>query len=139
MVPTAGIGLYCLDRAHTEVSQELLEKSLASLEQEQHCVNGAYRAGLKLGFGSDVDFPGIRESIGLEFRARREYFSFKDIDIVRQATINSAEIAGIDHLVGSIKEGKLADLIIVDGNPDEDVAVMQRPVDHVIRNGILYR
>jgi imidazolonepropionase-like amidohydrolase len=139
MVPTAGIGIYCLDDSHTGVSEELLEKALQYLDEEKACVNAAYHAGLTLGFGSDVDMPGIRESIGLEFYARKEYFTFGDLDIVKQATINSAKIAGIDHLVGSVKEGKLADLIIVDGNPDEDVYVMKKPVVHVIRDGALYR
>ena len=139
MVPTAGIGLYCLDESNTQVSSELLEKSLLYLEQEKACVNGAFRAGLRLGFGSDLDMEAIRDNPGIEFYARKEYFSFSDLEIVKQATLYSAEIAGLDHLVGTVKQGKLADLIVVDGNPDEDIYVMKKPVRHVIRDGVLIK
>jgi Imidazolonepropionase and related amidohydrolases len=135
LVPTGAIGLYCLDESNQDVPQELLEQSKACVEIETSNINKAYRAGLKLGFGSDIDLQAFRSVPGYEFRARKEYYTFDDLDILLQATKNSAEIAGLGDVAGTIKVGKLADLAVVDGNPDEDIYVMTKPVVHVFRDG----
>ena len=41
----------------------------------------------------------------------------------------------LEDEIGTVKAGKCADLIITDGNPDEDIRVMNRPLLHVIRGG----
>ena len=71
----------------------------------------------------------------MNFVARKEYYTFDDLDILMQATKYSAEIAGIGDAVGTVKAGKLADLVVVDGNPDEDIYVMTKPTVHVFRDG----
>lgn len=140
VVPTAGIGLYALDPENqTEVSDEFYQKTLQYRDAENHSIHSAYRAGLKFGFGSDLDLAAIRSRLGFEFIARKEYYTFDDIDILLQATKNSAEICGLGDEIGTVKEGKLADLVIVDGKPDEDIYVLTNPVDHVIRDGVLFR
>lgn len=135
LTPTGAVGLYCLDESNPDVSAELLEKSKEAAEIEIANINKAYHAGLKLGFGSDIDLEALRAHPGYEFIARKEYFAFDDLDILLQATKNSAEIMGFGHSLGTIKEGKLADLVLVDGNPDEDIYVMTKPPVHVIKDG----
>ena len=49
---------------------------------------------------------------------------FHPLEIIQSATLNGAEVLGIDHLTGSIELGKLADLIIVDENPLENLKVL---------------
>lgn len=139
LIPTGAVGLYCLDESNTDVSTELLEKSKAVAQTEISNINKAYEAGLKLGFGSDIDLVAFREVPGYEFIARKEYYTFRDLDILLQATKNSAEIAGLGDVLGTIKTGKIADLVAVDGNPDEDIYVMTKPVIHVFRNGKRYK
>jgi imidazolonepropionase-like amidohydrolase len=135
LVPTGAIGLYCLDESNPDVPAELLEQSKACAEIETSNINKAYRAGLKLGFGSDIDLQAFLSVSGYEFIARKEYYTFDDLDILMQATKYSAEIAGIGDAVGTVKAGKLADLVVVDGNPDEDIYVMTKPTVHVFRDG----
>ena len=47
-----------------------------------------------------------------------------DLDILMQATVYNAEIVGLEKETGSIREGLCADLILVDGHPDEDISAM---------------
>jgi imidazolonepropionase-like amidohydrolase len=135
LIPTGAVGLYCLDESNPDVPPELLEQSKACAEIEIANINKAYRAGLKLGFGSDIDLQAFLSVPGYEFVARKEYYTFDDLDILMQATRHSAEIAGIGDSVGTVKAGKLADLVVVDGNPDEDIYVMTKPTVHVFRDG----
>ena len=53
-------------------------------------------------------------------------------DILRTATVNSAEMLNLD--AGSIQPGKLADIVLVQGNPLEDIHNTLN-VKHVILNG----
>jgi imidazolonepropionase-like amidohydrolase len=55
-------------------------------------------------------------------------------DVLRAATINGARALGVDDRLGSVEEGKLADLVVVNGNPLEDIKAT-RNVTMVIKNG----
>lgn len=135
MVPTGAITLYCLDNANSEVSPELIEKTRYYAEKERSCVYNAYKSGLVLGFGSDLDLTAFKAQSGYEFIARKNFYGFKDLDILMQATKYSAEIAMLDDLLGTLKVGKYADLIVIDGKPDEDINVMKKPVVHIFKEG----
>ncbi|MEJ2087653.1 MAG: amidohydrolase family protein, partial [Gammaproteobacteria bacterium] len=58
--------------------------------------------------------------------------------VLKAATINSARAAGVDHDIGTLAPGMIADLVLVDGDPLADI----RDADNVfmtIKNGRGYR
>ncbi len=99
------------------------------------CLANAYKAGLKLGWGTDIVQTDFIARPGLEFYARKKYSNYSNKDMLLQATKNSAEIICVDDKLGTVKAGKIADLIVVDGNPDEEIEAMMKPMLHVFSNG----
>lgn len=59
-------------------------------------------------------------------------------DALRAATINGATALGVADQLGSIEVGKLADLIVIQGNPLADIR-LTRKVQHVIKDGVVYQ
>ena len=59
-------------------------------------------------------------------------------DVLRAATINGARALGVDDRLGSIEPGKLADLVVIRGNPLEDIKAT-RDMQWVVKNGVFYQ
>jgi imidazolonepropionase-like amidohydrolase len=94
---------------------------------------------LKTGFGTD--FPGRESDQALqseEFEARAKFWP--TIEVLRQATSYGAELIGMansrlpyqDGSLGVIEEGAYADLLIVDGNPLEDIGLLADPENNML-------
>jgi len=63
--------------------------------------------------------------------------SMRPVEVLRAATIYSARIIGIDEDLGSIEVGKLADMVILDANPLDDIR-NTIPIDRILQNGRLF-
>ena len=59
------------------------------------------------------------------------------LQALRTATINPAKTFGMDHLLGSVTPGKLADLIVIDGDPLKDIRQSDK-VQYSMVNGQLF-
>lgn len=105
------------------------------LESCAKTIGYAYRAGAVIGFGTDSAPMSPQYDTGVEFRFRKEYCGMENLDILLQATRNSALIAGLPD-VGEIKVGMKADLILVAGDPAADLSAMYVPPVQVWKNGI---
>jgi imidazolonepropionase-like amidohydrolase len=57
---------------------------------------------------------------------------------IQSATVTTAELLGVQASLGSISEGKLADIVAVDGNPLEDISVLN-DIGFVMKDGVIYR
>ncbi|WP_312527293.1 metal-dependent hydrolase family protein [Paracoccus sp. (in: a-proteobacteria)] len=75
-------------------------------------------AGLRMAFGSDL-LGDLRKYHGMEFALLAKVLT--PAEIIRSATTIGAELCGLSAQTGTITAGKCADLIIVDGNPLEDI------------------
>ena len=75
--------------------------------------------------GSDSGF--IYQLYGFGFIRELELLreaGFYPLEIIKSATLDSAEALGADDIIGSIEEGKLADFIIIEENPLENLKVL---------------
>ncbi|HEX5541397.1 MAG TPA: amidohydrolase family protein [Micromonospora sp.] len=94
----------------------------------------AASAGVKMGFGTDLLGPAqVHQSREFGIRAKVQ----QPIEIIRSATVVNAELFGIGDRVGLAAPGFDADLIIVDGDPLADAAVLSDPqaIQMVMRSG----
>lgn len=121
------------------------KKKVGIIEKRNLYLKKAYEAGLRMGFGTDEGTTNNWHGLNAdEFVERYEQIGMKPIDILKQATVESAYIMNMLDDVGTIKEGKYADFVIVDGNPDEDIYLMTKGIvtvikgGEIIRNSILY-
>lgn len=60
------------------------------------------------------------------------------MDIIISATKNAAEVCGLGNELGTLEPGKIADILIVEGNPLEDLSSLTK-VKLVIKNGVIIR
>lgn len=112
--------------------QEVLENGLRALEL-------AARVGVPLVFGTDLLGSMHRRQLD-EFAIRAEVQP--PIDIIRSATVEASRLFGMEGQIGTIAPGAFADLLVVDGNPAEDIKVLQDPerfLRAIMRRGELIR
>jgi len=87
----------------------------------------ARQAGLKIALGTDAGCPFNRHGANLtELRLLVES-GFSPAEALRAATLTAAETLGRQGELGSVEAGKLADLVVVEGDPLADVCLLEQP------------
>src|SRR5437868_13877746 len=95
--------------------------------QEHHSesLRRAFAAGVKIAAGTDAGGHGHpRNAMEIECLVKA---GLTPLQALRAATGWAAECLGLEHDIGTIEKGKLADLVVVAGDPLTDVAVLQDP------------
>jgi len=112
---------YGLPRSSWEKVDAVLGAGLEALER-------ASRAGVRIVYGSDL-LGGMHRHQAQEFRIRGDVQPA--LDVLRSATTIAAELLDLVGEVGVIAPGARADLLLLDGDPLEDVGVLADPAQHV--------
>jgi len=91
-----------------------------------------------LGVKSNIGAHGQREGLGAHWEIWMfEQGGMTPLEALRTATSDPAHYLGLDHALGSIEIGKLADLIVIDGDPLTNIRDTDN-VTHTMINGRLY-
>lgn len=80
--------------------------------------------GIKFTFGSDAGVPYIRHGYNAMELAAFVELGISPMDAILAATKNAAKVLNIADKVGTVEAGKLADIIMVDGDPLKDITVL---------------
>ncbi len=91
-------------------------------------------AGVKINLGAHGQLQGLGAHWELWMLHQG---GMTEQEALEAATINGAVYLGMDQEIGSLKAGKLADLIVIDGNPLEDIRSTEKVV-YTMVNGRLY-
>ena len=90
-----------------------------------HAMPAAARAGVKMVVGDDFGTPIMPHGDYIpEFELYVKRLGIPPLDVLRWATQNGAELMGLGEETGTIEAGKLADLLIVDGDPLVDISCL---------------
>ena len=106
------------------------------LQREDETVASLFHSGDDVMLGIDSAAPGAQIPIHLSLRAEVKY-GLKPWEALQTATILPARAFGYGKDLGSLEPGKLADLVIIDGNPLTDISDTTK-VKSVIVNGKFY-
>ncbi|AYU55871.1 metal-dependent hydrolase family protein [Staphylococcus debuckii] len=105
----------------------MVEKSISIEKAHFESIGKAAKAGVKLAMGTDsgtaMNNFNENSSFELELMVRA---GATPLQAVQSATKNAAELLKIDDMVGSIEENKLADFIVIEENPLEDITTLQK-------------
>jgi len=96
----------------------------------------AYKAGVKIGFGTDAGvFPHGKNAREFELMVQG---GMKPIETIKAATSVNAGILGMEAKLGSVQGGRFADMVAVKGDPLKDIKLLQ-DMKFVMKNGVVYR
>ncbi|MCA9272521.1 MAG: amidohydrolase family protein [Phycisphaerales bacterium] len=138
LVPTIHAGKFVSEKASDPAwfNPAIKEKAEAVGPIIQDALARAHKAGVKVAFGTDVGV-GAHGTNALEFVYMVEA-GFTPADAIKAATVNAADLCGIGDTVGKIAKGYQADIIAVDTNPLDDVAILQN-VSFVMKGGKTFK
>jgi imidazolonepropionase-like amidohydrolase len=113
-------------------SDEVMGKTEMTNDVQRENFAKAVKAGVRIAFGTDSGiYPHGMNARNLAFHVR---FGQTPMEAIVSATQTSAELLGWDDRVGSISPGRYADLIAVNGDPLDDVTVLE-DVPFVMKGG----
>jgi len=96
----------------------------------------AVKAGVRMSFGTDAGVcPYNVAAHQFAFMVR---YGMTPMQAIQSATINAAELIGKPGQFGSVRAGKFADLIAVDGDPIADIRQLEK-VTFVMKEGVVYK
>ena len=130
MVISTQVAIFRMGAELPGMSDENRRKMLQVLAGQDNLIQLIKKYNLKTGFGTDFVF-GMYPRINEEFTARSQYFSAAEI--LRQATSESAEVIRLAGKLirydnfGEIRVGWLADLLLIEGDPFEDISILETP------------
>lgn len=105
-----------------------LDKLKKVLDVGTRSLEIARAAGVKMAFGTDL-LGDLHRCQSDEFRIRGSVLSAAEV--IRAATETAAELIGMTGQLGVLAPGAYADLLVVDGNPLEDLGLLQGQGEHL--------
>jgi imidazolonepropionase-like amidohydrolase len=124
------------DETRTPASAAALEEAQRLVTPQERTVYQVVKGGGRVTAGTDSPINPYGLSLLMELE---NYASggLTPVEVLRTATMVSADAMGVGADIGSIEPGKLADLTFIDGDPLQHIADLRR-VRRVIKDGNLY-
>ena len=139
LVPTLKVGWDIILAKNSLIPAWIMDKNKASQGEAERSLKMAYEAGVPIAMGSDVGTP-------LNYHgenALEAYWMHKAglsaMDAILAATGNAARALGWDSWMGTLEAGKVADLIVHNKNPLEDLRVLadKESLQFVMKDGLI--
>jgi len=119
------------------IPENVVDKARAAIESHIASFKTAHAAGVKLAMGTDSGVPFTRHGNNLDELAYLVEMGMTPMEAIQTATRDSARLLKMHDRIGTLEVGKLADFLILDGNPLEDISILQdrSRIRQVVMNG----
>ncbi len=126
-------GIYSVPTMTIMMKNQLREKFEPENEQlhEYEIIFRKLRnAGVKMAVGTDALYEFMKENPGLYFLEVERFVKngYSEMEAIEAATRTGAEALGLDRVLGTVEEGKIADMIVIEGDPLSDIAELRNVV-----------
>lgn len=138
LVPTVTAGMSAAEYAKIPgyYPPVVRDKAMQIGAQIQQTFAKAYKKGVKIAFGTDAGVFPHGENYR-EFVYMTEV-GMPNLEAIQSATLNAAILMGIEDKLGTLEAGKIADIIAVNGNPDQDILAMKEVI-FVMKDGKVFK
>jgi imidazolonepropionase-like amidohydrolase len=123
LVPT----LHIKGRPTLGLNRVSARKKTELLEAQAGCFRRACEAGVKVALGSDAFWADMHGTNAVELSLLMEEGGLSAMEAIVAGTRHAAEACLLGDEVGTLEPGKRADLLLVDGDPLDDIHVLQEP------------
>ncbi|MBC7683780.1 MAG: amidohydrolase family protein [Bdellovibrionales bacterium] len=137
-VPTISAGRYVADKAkEADYYSPLVRPKAAAIGPQLQATFGrAYKAGVKIAFGTDAGvFPHGENAKEFAYMVEA---GMPALEAIRAATLHAATLLDQSSRLGSIEPGYAADIVAVSGDPLRDITLLQH-VKFVMKDGVVYK
>jgi imidazolonepropionase-like amidohydrolase len=133
LVPTLYLGDWMIDNAGlTRLPPPLLAKAKEVIPAARKNIAHAFASGVKVAFGTDAAvYPHGMNAHEFAVMVR---LGLTPLQAIQAATINAADLLGWSGKVGTLEKGAWADIVAVDGDPQQDVTTLEH-VKFVMKGG----
>ncbi len=125
------------DMGKGELPDWMVEKAIETWEDKKKNFKMYLQKGIKISFGSDCGVPFLKQGDNAVELSVFVELGMSPMEAIVAATKTASEAIGIQDKVGTIKEGKLADIILIDGDPLQDISILSKEekIKMVIKDG----
>ncbi|HEU0001062.1 MAG TPA: amidohydrolase family protein [Ktedonobacteraceae bacterium] len=124
LVPTLAAGI--MSQHAQDIPAFMAEKDQRLLEAHHRSVRMALEAGVPIAMGTDAGVPFVKHGDNAIELPLMVNAGLTPMQAIVASTSNAARALGLQHEIGTIEVGKRADLLILDGDPLQDIETVTR-------------
>ncbi len=141
-VPTMAVTLMesTYIKPDTSRNRDLVEKAAAAQKRVRNAVKAAIKEGVKMAVGTDTGCPFTNPSM-YAYATELSLYHMSGMDnreVLTCATRHGAELLGIERETGTLEPGKAADVVLVEGNPLENIEAVKDVCATFCKGELLY-
>lgn len=118
-----------------------VEKTKSVMRSHFQNIKKAYKARVPIAMGTDAGTPFNLHGENLKELELLVKVGLTPMEAIVAATKTASEVLGLEKRIGTLEKGKLADLIVVNGDPLEDIGLLQKKdkILMIMKEGDLYK
>lgn len=138
LVPTLLAGVWLSEEIKTNknIPPAIAAKIIQVVPVVEASFKRALKGNVKIAFGTDSGVSDHGQN-AREFELMVKY-GMKEDHAIKTATLNAADLLGMQDKLGSIEKGKYADIIAVTGDPLKNISILKN-IDFVMKAGSVYK